>query len=311
MKKNVEVTILLAAYNGGAYIRPMIESILNQDQDGWKLILSDDGNGTVQILQEYADRYPDKIVHYASGQRFGSAQKHFMHLLRAFGQDTPYCMFCDQDDVWHPDKVRKTLELMKKTETDPDEPVMVHTDLRVVDGTLVEISPSFVAFSGIRGENLALNQLLVQNVVTGCTMMINRSLAKLADRDIPGDVMLMHDWWLALLASCCGKAAFLPEATIDYRQHGNNTVGAKDSRSPAYILSKLRGNIRGSMIATGAQAGTFAACYADMLSPEQTALLRDFADSFQKGKLFRISVYFKYHLWKNGLHRKLGQLIWG
>ncbi len=311
MNKNVEVTILLAAYNGGSYIRPMIDSILHQDQEGWKLILSDDGNGTAQILQEYADRYPDKILHYVSGQRFGSAQKHFMHLLRTFGQDAPYSMFCDQDDVWHPDKVRKTLALMKQTEADPSEPVMVHTDLRVVDGGLAEISPSFVSFSGIRGEDLALNQLLVQNVVTGCTMMVNRSLAKLAHRDVPGDAMLMHDWWLALLASCCGKAAFLPEATIDYRQHGNNTVGAKDSRSIAYILGKLRGGIRESMAATGAQAGKFADCYADVLSPEQSKLLHDFADSFQKGKLTRIGVYFKHRLWKNGLHRKLGQLVWG
>ena len=81
---------------------------------GWRLILSDDGEDTAPILQEYADKYPDKITHYRSGRRFGSAQKHFMHLLEQFGGQADYIMFSDQDDVWHPDKVRLTLRLMSR-----------------------------------------------------------------------------------------------------------------------------------------------------------------------------------------------------
>lgn len=92
-------------------------------------------------MQEYADRYPDRITHYRSGRRFGSAQKHFMHLLEQFGDQADYVMFCDQDDVWHPDKVRLTLRLMEQVETDPSLPVLVHTDLRVVDGELREMDP--------------------------------------------------------------------------------------------------------------------------------------------------------------------------
>ena len=137
-----QILILLAAYKGGRFIRPMVDSILAQDVGGWKLILSDDGEDTAPILQEYADRYPDRITHYRSGRRFGSAQKHFMHLLEQFGDQADYVMFCDQDDVWHPDKVRLTLWLMEQVETDPSLPVLVHTDLRVVDGQLREMDPS-------------------------------------------------------------------------------------------------------------------------------------------------------------------------
>ena len=82
-----QILILLAAYKGGRFIRPMVDSILAQDVGGWKRILSDDGEDTTPILQEYADRYPDRITHYRSGRRFGSAQKHFMHLLEQFGDD--------------------------------------------------------------------------------------------------------------------------------------------------------------------------------------------------------------------------------
>ncbi len=305
-----KVLILLAAYKGGSYIRPMVDSILAQDFDDWHLILSDDGADTAPILQEYADRYPDKITHHRSGQRFGNAQKHFMYLLRSFGSQAPYCMFCDQDDVWHPDKVRKTLACMQATEKDPNKPALVHTDLRVVDGQLRELDPSFLSYSGLDGSRLGLNQLVMQNVVTGCTAMVNRSLALMADRDLPEEV-LMHDWWLALIAAACGSCGFLPEATIDYRQHGNNTVGAKNSRSFGYIVNRMRSGIRQSMEGTSRQAGALLRAYPEVLSEQQKQLLADYSVIFEKSKLQRIGCYCKHRLWKAGLARKIAQLIWG
>ena len=87
-----------------------------------------------------------------------------MHLLEQFGGQADYIMFSDQDDVWHPDKVRLTLRLMEQAETDPALPVLVHTDLRVVDGQLHEMDPSFQHYSGLDGHRLALEQLLVQKL---------------------------------------------------------------------------------------------------------------------------------------------------
>ena len=189
-----KVLILLAAYNGEAYIRQMIESVLNQTYPNFQLILSDDGSDdhTAQILSSYADKYPQKVIHYCSGQRFGNAQKHFMHLLSHF-QDAPYIMFCDQDDVWYPDKIEKTLHKMLCVESAKNVPVLVHSDLRVVDRAGEPIAPSFCAHSAIDGNRLQLNHLLVQNVVTGCTVMINGSLAEIASRKYDTDAMLMHD----------------------------------------------------------------------------------------------------------------------
>lgn len=309
--ENKKIYILLAAYQGERFIRPMVDSILAQDVGGWQLILSDDGELTASILQEYADRYPDRVTHYRSGLRFGSAQKHFMHLLQQFGPQADYIMFCDQDDVWHPDKVRKTLALMRQTETDPEKPVLVHTDLRVVDGQLNEIDPSFQHYSHLDGHRMALEQLLLQNVVTGCTVMINRALAQLACRPEAVETMLMHDWWLALLASAMGRTAFLDEATIDYRQHGGNVVGAKDPRSLSYVLQKLKGDaVRRSLHDTARQAGAFLSCYGPELGQTQRALLADYAAAPQKGKLARLALYRRRDLWKYGLSRRIGQILW-
>ena len=305
------VYILLATYNGEAYIRKMIDSVLKQDHKDMHIVLSDDGStdGTPSILDSYAQAHPQLITHYRSGVRFGNAQDHFLHLLRAF-QDARYIMFCDQDDVWHPDKVGKTLQKMQETETDPQVPALVHTDLQVVDRDLNVISPSFCSLSGFNGDRLAFHHLLMQNVVTGCTVMINSALAKLAS-SVTVQNILMHDWFLALLASACGHTGFLNEATIDYRQHGNNTVGAKNSRSPRYILHRIQSGVRKPLEDTAHQAGILLGAYPKVFSANQQQMLSEFSTLYQRNKIYRIRFYCKYRMWKAGLHRKIAQLIWG
>ena len=305
------VYILLATYNGEAYIREMIDSVLHQDHQDMHIVLSDDGStdGTPAILEAYAQAHPEKVTHYRSGLRFGNAQDHFLHLLRAF-QDARYIMFCDQDDVWHPDKVSKTLRKMQETETDPQIPALVHTDLRVVDRDLNVINPSFCSLSGFNGDRLDFHHLLMQNVVTGCTVMINSALAKLTCTTTVQNI-LMHDWFLALLASACGNIGFLKESTIDYRQHGNNAVGAKNSRSLRYIFHRIQSGIRKPLEDTARQAGILLRAYPEAFSATQQKMLSEFSTLYQKNKLSRIRFYCKYRMWKAGLHRKFAQLIWG
>ena len=309
----MKVCILLAAYNGAAYIRQQIDSILQQDYPNIQLVLSDDGSqdGTQEILAEYEAKYPGRVIWHQSGKRFGKAQTHFMHLLRT-SHDADYIMFSDQDDVWHPDKVRKTLQKMREIEKDTSVPALVHTDLRVVDRELNMIAPSFCEYSNINGNRLKLNQLLVQNVVTGCTVMVNHELAKLACAEIAEDKILMHDWWIALLAAACGSIGFLNEATIDYRQHGNNSVGAKNVRSMRYLWSKFKDNrILASMQMTFRQARSFEECYSAVLTDEIRKIILAYAELERKNAFVRKWVYLKCGFWKFGMLRKLGQFVRG
>ena len=308
---NQSVVILLATHNGQAYIRTMLDSLLAQDHNDVRIVVSDDNSSddTVTILDEYAASHSERITHYRSGKTFGNAQRHFMHLLEQF-HEQPYIMFCDQDDVWHTDKVRKTLELMKEIETDSATPAMVHTDLRVVDGELAELSPSFCKHSAIDGQRLALNQLLVQNVVTGCTMMINRRLAKMVCRNYDAEAMMMHDWWIALAASAFGKVAFLDEATIDYRQHGKNSVGAKNVHSASYLLGRLGSkSMRQALKMAAGQAEAFAKCYRELLTVKQQELVVAFAKTKNASLFARNRIYSQYNLKKYGLIRVITQYL--
>ena len=260
--KNPEVLILLAAYDGNRYSREQIDSILRQDYEDWLLVLSDDGEKTSEILDEYAERYPQRIIRYRSGKRFGSAKAHFMHLLNHFKDHAPYVMFSDQDDVWNPTKVSVTLAAMKKAESEFDGPVLVHTDVRVVDTDLKEISPSFFDYSHLGRGRYQPNALLLQNIVTGCTMMVNWKLTKLATIPVNVDSIVMHDHWLALIATFFGKIIFIDTPTMLYRQHGDNSCGAKPLLSMGSILAAFK---RKHYLALSIQAKAFLNCFAEEL----------------------------------------------
>ena len=305
------VRILLAAYNGEKYLGEMIDSILAQDHGDWQLVLSDDQSTdhTAAILDRYAEAHPDRIIHYRSGLHFGNAQNHFLHLMDRFS-DAPYIMFCDQDDVWHRDKVSATLKKMKEIEV-AGVPAVVHTDLRVVDGQLRELSSSFMKYSGLSGDRLELKQLLVQNVVTGCTMMINRELAELAKANMPKGKILMHDWWLALAGAALGTAGYLDRATIDYRQHGNNTVGAKNTRSLSYIVKKIRNDgVRKAMEQTYGQAAAFLDAFGDLMDAEARQAVASYAALEGCGPMARRAAFLKGGYYKYGMKRIAAQFLW-
>ena len=224
------IAILLATYNGERYLGEQLESLLAQTNHDWQLFIHDDGStdATPNILHQYATAYPDRITVLDYPPQGGSCRNFLSLLSRVVA---PYYMFCDQDDVWHPDKVAKTLQLMLATEKDNGRaPVIVHTDLRVVDAALQPLHASFWHYANIRPEAVTSFQDCVMNVVTGCTMLFNAPARRVAIEK-PSRQATMHDAWVTC---CCyaahGHAVALPEATIYYRQHGHNCIEAKDGR---------------------------------------------------------------------------------
>ena len=232
-----KVEILLATYNGAQYLREQLESIVNQDYEDWVVRVCDDAStdDTYDILKEYQEEYPDKFILEKNEQGFGSAKKNFMNLIKNSTGD--YVMCCDQDDVWLSNKISLTLQKMKESEQG-EMPVLVHTDLKVVDANLNVLSESFFEHSNFRKE-FELNEILIQNFVTGCTMMLNRPMVTLMSRVETYDKILMHDWVASILATSVGKVTFVDTPTMLYRQHAVNSVGAK-KYGFALFVSKLK-----------------------------------------------------------------------
>lgn len=222
------VAIVMATYNGGRFIAEQIRSIQAQSFTDWVLYIRDDGSrdDTVQkILQIEREDPRVKFVRDELGNQ--GAIGNFSVLMKvAFEESADYIFFSDQDDVWHPEKLATMLAAIGGLELKHgrQSPLLVHCDLAVVNEDLMSIRDSFVNLSRLSPTTADLGVLLCQNQVTGCACVINRALLKLAC-PVPCDV-LMHDWWLALLASAAGKIGFVPKPLVKYRQHSANVIGA-------------------------------------------------------------------------------------
>ena len=230
----MQVDILLSTYNGAAYIGELLESLQAQTTRDWILWIRDDSSSDdTRELCESFERKDSRIRLLPVDIRRLGASGSFGELLIHVAPHGRYVMFCDQDDRWHADKIEITLQALLEAETDNQTmPLLVHTDLVVVDETLRVISPSYWTYENKNPDLNTFRRLLVQNTVTGCTAMINKPLLDLA-HSIPVGAA-MHDWWLALLAAAFGRIVPIRRVTIDYRQHSQNVFGAQ-----AYTLANM------------------------------------------------------------------------
>ena len=302
------VDVLLATYNGEKYLNELIDSILDNDYPNFKILIRDDGStdNTLEIIEKYVERFPKKIQLIKDSKKLG-AKGNFLELLKY--SKAEYTLFADQDDFWLKDKISTTIAYLQENET-VSLPILVHTDLLVTDKDLNILSESFIATEQIRTYRSNLNNLLSENIATGCTIGINRSLREMVKYNNIDNIR-MHDWWLVLIASCFGKIVFIDKPTIEYRQHSNNEVGAIKTSSISYVSDRTS-NLNKTQNAVDSnyqQAEEFLKCYGSKLSSSQIDLLGHFIGLKGCGILTKLKVFNKYDLWRSSLLKSIGLLL--
>jgi len=304
----MKIDILLSTYNGEKFIKEQLDSLLGQTFQGWRLLVRDDGSSdcTVKIVEEYMSRYPAKIIFVEDKRKHLGAGQSFAKLMEYSYAD--YIMFCDQDDVWLEGKIEATLAKMKEIEiTAPVKPILVHTDLKIADENLKVISNSMWKYQKLEPKRKSINYLLVQNNVTGCTVMINKRLKEIT-LPFPEEAII-HDWWLALVSSAFGKIGYVNIPTILYRQHGKNDIGAK-KYSLEYLFSKVKNKEDAKKVfyKTTEQAGAFLKKFEGILDKEKKDMLKCFSSITVKGKMERFNSIIKYKFMKSGFLRNIGYI---
>jgi glycosyltransferase involved in cell wall biosynthesis len=220
----MHVDIILPTYNSARFLDAQIASIVRQSHQEWCLFIRDDGSTdqTVQLIQDWQAR--DQRIHLLEATGHLGLSMGLRTLVAATkGQ---WIFLADHDDVWLDNKVECMLAAAREHGVllENRHPVLVHSDLVVVDSNLQVLAPSLWRFLNIDRQPNTSTGLLRRNRVTGCATMINRCLA---DRLVATlNDALVHDWWMAQLTTLEGCIVSLDERLVLYRQHGGNTIGA-------------------------------------------------------------------------------------
>lgn len=313
------ITVLLAAWQGEKYIEEQLDSILNQEPF-LRIMVSDDGSsdGTRAILEQYAERYPERIcLKHRSEERknkdledeIPAAAGNFFWLLSQ--ADDEYIMLSDQDDVWKKEKAAVLLGRMKQLETKygKDCPVLVHSDMEVADRSLKVIHPSFFRYQKCNPSRTSFSELLAENSVTGGAVMMNRALAELL-KERPA-ACVMHDWWIALTASCFGVIDHVDEALYLYRQHETNTLGAKKTGSVQELAERMdrSSQVEENYRRMAAQAHAFGKMYQERMTEEQKTVLRAYLALRYQTPMGRLRNILKNRFWKSSWIQTLAQCV--
>jgi len=223
------VLILLASYQGTEFLDQQLLSIRQQTHVDWHLLIHNDGADpkTQAMVEEHSKQ--DQRIEWLNEavSTWRGACGNFAYLMdEAQKRNCHYFALSDQDDVWDSNKLERQLAALKEREVEVGAwtPLLLHTDLRVVNSKLNTIATSFNGMHCF-DPTPTLASLLAQNSVTGCSCVGNQALLEIA-LPVP-ESAAMHDWWLALCATGAGELLYLNEPTVCYRQHANNAIGAR------------------------------------------------------------------------------------
>lgn len=291
--------VLLATYNGEAYLNEQLDSLFQQTVSDFVIYVHDDGSndGTLDILKKYQGNNPGRIV-LLEGAPLKSAKANFLWMLEQVEAD--YYLFCDQDDVWFENKIEKELSIIQQISNDV---ACVFSDMMVVDKDLSKISESFIRYIGRNPYNIAYTQILIDNPAAGCTMCISRGLrdAVIAVDKVDLNNIPMHDAYILEIAALTGEIQVIDEPLVYYRQTGNNTMGAKNESTEEKLQRNATAVSGGGFFAEKKAFVNEARLFAkemlnvQTISAEKRDILMRFANISSKGKLSRMLFYKKYN----------------
>jgi hypothetical protein len=216
-----------------------------------------------------------------------------------------FFLLCDQDDIWVDSKLEKLLAAA--AHVDPNQCHVVCSDAFVFDAS-GRLSDSFLGYSGLDPTATDLSHVMVQNPVLGCTVLGTRGLRKtVVDGQPDAGKLIMHDWWLALLASGLGAVTVLPEPLVHYRQHSNSQVGAQKYSATNLVRAARNGDAKMSAIVV--QARHLLDRHHSDLDAASRAVVEEFLQIFSSRPLRRPTRLVRGRYLKAGRLRAAGQLL--
>ena len=220
-------SVAMCTYNGVRYVHEQLDSIAYQTRPPDELVVCDDGSSddTVRILEQFAAsaKFPVRLKVNSRNLR---STKNFEQAISLCEGDL--IALADQDDVWVPGK----LDIMEREFARAPATGLVFSDAEVVDKDLRPLGVRLWKTIGFTDEarrrlrrDNALDLLLPGWTVTGATMAF-RSCYRAIALNIPDDLPMIHDGWIAAIIAAVAEISFIEEPLVLYRQHEKQQIGA-------------------------------------------------------------------------------------
>lgn len=260
------IQIILSTYNGAAYLEPLLKSLLAQDYPYLEILIRDDGStdGTITILKEYSRYQNIKVVY---GKNIGFYQS-FFQLIDMASTTAEYLAFCDQDDVWYPNKISEAIKHLQKY---PQSVPLLYGSRAI----LVDENLKLLGYTEIPQKKLSFANALVECTILGCTSLFNQETRKVLLGKDP-QYVYGHDWWLYLVVAAFGTVIYDCEPKILYRQHHNNVYGMSHVIIEKFKVMVNRFLTQGHQQLVVKQAKEFKRVYYPLLSQDKQRILDNF-----------------------------------
>jgi glycosyltransferase involved in cell wall biosynthesis len=280
-----DISVVMTSYNGEKYIRKQIESLLQQRLLPKQIVICDDKStdGTRSILNEYL---ANDLFHIVFNEEQYGVVKNFQRGCAVVPPGN-HVAFCDQDDIWEPQKLERLADEMQLVD-DGVTPALIYSDLSVIDREDNLVSRSFWERQQINVDDISFEVLFFGNAITGCTIFANHAMVReFLAMNAKG---CLHDEWMALIGYSFGKVRMVREQLVRYRQHESNITYSESYRGPgtfniisrefAYLTGKIRFLPHQFLLAK-----QFLASYKMKLNPDQRRRLEDFIRLENQGYL--------------------------
>lgn len=287
-----EVAILMCTYNGASFLREQLDSFAAQTLSNWTLYVSDDAStdATRLVLAEYQERWGVDRLKVFDGPCQGFA-KNFISLLKRPQVQADFYAFSDQDDIWFFDKLERSLaHLVPIT---PEKPALYCSRTQLVDS-----ARNAAGYSPLFTRPPSFQNALVQSLAGANTMMINQRARELLVQLPESATVVAHDWLAYLLVTGCGGIALYDaQASLEYRQHGDNLIGANNTVKDR--LNRLRKMLSGRFVKWNDANLQILETMSPLLTQENRAILAQFEQGRRLGLAARLCA-----LRRSGVYRQ-------
>ncbi|PKF77762.1 glycosyltransferase family 2 protein [Vibrio sp. vnigr-6D03] len=232
----IRYEVIICTYNGAKYIEEQLTSILVQSIKPSRVLISDDGStdNTIEIVKKVFNLHYYENYEIIFGPQKGISRNFFHAISKSIEE---FVFLSDQDDIWLKHKAESYLSFINKKGSSSSKAQLVFSDSTLIDSNGERYENSFFEHERISEKTILDDSILLKNCVQGATVMMNRPLILTLQHSlslIDERKVLMHDWWLALLAKYTGNIYFLSGKFILYRQHSNNAIGARKHKKNLY-----------------------------------------------------------------------------